>query len=64
MHSFRLQSRTLSFVILLGLLPARILAAADEPALSKEQIRQFLLTAKVIKSVPAHKVLLTLCGSR
>lgn len=55
MHSFRLQSRTLSFVILLGLLPARILAAADEPALSKEQIRQFLLTAKVIKSVPAHK---------
>jgi hypothetical protein len=64
MHSFRLQSRTLSFVILLGLLPARILAAADEPALSKEQIKRFLLTAKVIKSVPAHKSVTTLCGSR
>jgi len=55
MHSFHLRSRTLSFVIFLGLVPARILAAADEPALTKEQIKQFLLTAKVIKSVPAHK---------
>jgi hypothetical protein len=37
------------------LLSARIVAAADEPALTKEQMKQFLLTAKVIKSGPAHK---------
>ena len=55
MHPFRLQWRTLSFVILMGLLSARIVAAGDEPALTKDQIKQFLLTAKVIKSAPAHK---------
>ena len=31
------------------------LVGADEPALTKEQIKQFLLTAKVIKSGAAHK---------
>ena len=31
------------------------LTGADEPALSKDQIRQFLLTAKVIRSRPASK---------
>ena len=55
MHPFPLQLRTLSFVILVGLLSARIVAAADEPVLTKEQMKQFLLTAKVIKSGPAHK---------
>jgi hypothetical protein len=55
MHPFRLQWRTLTFAILMGLLSARIVAAGDEPALTKEQIKQFLLTAKVIKSAPAHK---------
>lgn len=55
MHPFPLQSRTLSFVILMGFLSARIVVAADEPALTKEQMKQFLLTAKVIKSGPAHK---------
>lgn len=55
MHPFPLQSRTLSFVILVGFLSARIVVAADEPALTKEQMKQFLLTAKVIKSGPAHK---------
>jgi hypothetical protein len=54
MHPFPRQWRTLSFVVLVGLLSARIVAA-DEPALTKEQIKQFLLTAKVIKSAPAHK---------
>jgi hypothetical protein len=54
MHPFPLHWRPLIFVLLVSLLPARILAA-DEPALSKEQIKQFLLTAKVIKSAPAHK---------
>jgi hypothetical protein len=49
--------RALSFAILAGLLCARLVAAvaADEPALTKEQIKHFLLTAKVIKSAPAHK---------
>jgi hypothetical protein len=28
--------------------------AADEPTLSKEQIKQFLLTAKVLSSRPVH----------
>src|SRR5260370_17734160 len=55
MYPFRSQWRTLSFVILAGLLSARLVAAADEPSLTKEQMKQFLLTAKVIKSAPAHK---------
>jgi hypothetical protein len=50
-----LQWRMVRFVILVGLLSARIVAAADEPALTKDQMKQFLLTAKVIKSGPAHK---------
>jgi len=32
-----------------------ILGAADEPTLTKEQITQFLLTAKVVKSQAAKK---------
>ncbi len=55
MYPFPSQWRTLSFVILAGLLSARLVAAADEPALTKEQMKQFLLTAKVIKSAAAHK---------
>src|ERR1700747_462333 len=55
MYPFPSQWRTLSFVVLAGLLSARIVAAADEPALTKEQMKQFLLTAKVIKSGPARK---------
>jgi len=55
MHTSPLQWRKLSFFILVGLLFARIVAATDEPALTEEQMKQFLLTAKVIKSQPAHK---------
>jgi hypothetical protein len=55
MYPFRSRWRMLSFVILAGLLSARLVAAADEPSLTKEQMKQFLLTAKVIKSGPAHK---------
>ena len=55
MNRFHLQWRTLTFVILIGLLSAQSASAWDEPALTKEQIKQFLLTAKVIKSAPAHK---------
>lgn len=55
MPLFPLQWRMVRFVILVGLLSARIVAAADEPALTRDQMKQFLLTAKVIKSGPAHK---------
>ena len=55
MYPFPSQRRTLSFVIIAGLLSARIVAAGDEPALTKDQMKQFLLTAKVIKSAAAHK---------
>lgn len=46
--------RIISFIILAALLSARVFAA-DEPELSKEQIKQFLKTAKVIHSASAHK---------
>jgi hypothetical protein len=42
MHLFPLQWRMVRFVILVGLLSARIVAA-DEPALTKDQMKQFLL---------------------
>jgi len=55
MRPLRLHRRTLFFVVLVGLLSVRTVTTNDEPALTKEQIKQFLLTAKVIKSAPAHK---------
>jgi hypothetical protein len=55
MRPLRLHRRTLVFVVLVGLLSVRTVTADDEPALTKEQMKQFLLTAKVIKSAPAHK---------
>jgi hypothetical protein len=54
MHLFPSRWRTLSFIVLAGLLSARMVVA-DEPALTKDQIKQFLKTAKVIHSAPAHK---------
>lgn len=54
MYRFASRWRTLSLVILAGLFCARM-AVADEPALTKEQIKHFLLTAKVIHSAYAHK---------
>ena len=51
---FSSRCRKLVFVILAVLLSAR-LGVADEPALTKEQIKQFLKTAKVIHSTTAHK---------
>lgn len=55
MPFLRLNWRTPIFAILLGILAARVVVAGNEPSLTKEQIKQFLLTAKVIKSAPAHK---------
>ena len=46
---------TLGFAVLAALFAAQVLSAADEPALTKEQKERFLLTAKVVKSTPAHK---------
>jgi hypothetical protein len=49
-------SRTLGFAVLAALYAAPVLsAAADEPSLTKEQKEHFLLTAKVVRSVPAHR---------
>jgi len=55
MHPFPLHWRSLTLAILLGLLSVRVAAFTDEPGLTKEQIKQFLLTAKVIDSRPARK---------
>ncbi len=49
------RSRIWVLVVVVGVTCSRMLLAADEPTLSKDQIKQFLLTAKVIKSAPAHK---------
>ena len=44
------------FAVALALFAAvRVVAAADEPVLTKEQKERFLLTANVVKSAPAHK---------
>src|SRR5579864_711332 len=56
MRRLGFSSLTFGFAIVLTLLTAaRFVAAADEPALTKELKEHFLLTAKVIKSAPAHK---------
>jgi hypothetical protein len=50
MHTSHLQWRTLVLVILACLACPRIIEASDEPTLSKDQIKQFLVNAKVVKS--------------
>jgi len=55
MHGFHMPCRTLILIGLIGLVLPRSLAAADDATLSKEQIKQFLTTAKVIKSQQSHK---------
>ncbi len=55
MHMLRFQWRKLVPVAVVCLLCARFVAASDEPTLSKEQIRQFLLTAKVTNSRQSKK---------
>ncbi|HET7440867.1 MAG TPA: hypothetical protein VFJ47_06145 [Terriglobales bacterium] len=55
MDRFLLQWRKISFLLLIACFSARIAAAADEPALTKEQIKEFLANAKVVKSAQAHK---------
>jgi hypothetical protein len=55
MHRFSLSWRTLLLAVLGALLSAQALKAAEQPTLTNDQIKQFLLTAKIIKSAPAHK---------
>src|SRR5882672_104583 len=47
--------RRLILATVVGLTCTHFVTASDEPTLSKEQIKQFLLTAKVVKSERAKK---------
>ena len=55
MHILHQQARRLVAAALLCLLCPCIISAEDEPTLTKEQIKNFLLTAKVIKSQRTSK---------
>jgi hypothetical protein len=55
MPNFRQSWARLPLVILLCFSYSRPLTADDAPSLTKEQIKQFLLTAKIIGSRPAKK---------
>jgi hypothetical protein len=54
MHKLRLPWLRLLFVVAVHAICAVTLTATDEPTLSKEQIKQFLLTAKVVDKRPVH----------
>src|SRR6266849_5144556 len=55
MNSFHLRWRVLILAAMVCLTCALYAVAADEPTLSKEQIKQFLLNAKVVSSHEAKK---------
>jgi hypothetical protein len=55
MNPFHLRCRQLILAAVLCLACQRFVVAADEPTLTKEQTKQFLLTAKVVGSQPASK---------
>jgi hypothetical protein len=55
MHILHLSWRRLILATVVCLTCARFVTASDEPTLTKEQIRQFLLTAKVVKSEHTKK---------
>jgi hypothetical protein len=55
MHILHQSRRRLIFVAVLCLTCTHFVAASDEPTLTKDQIKQFLLTAKVVKSVQSKK---------
>ena len=55
MHILHQPWRGLIFVAAICLTCRLFVVAADEPALTKEQIKQFLLTAKVVKSRQSKK---------
>ena len=55
MYIFDLRWRRLILATVACLTCARFVTASDEPTLTKEQIKQFLLTAKVVKSQQSKK---------
>jgi hypothetical protein len=55
MHTLHQPWRRLILVAVVCLTCRLFVVAADEPALTKEQIKQFLLTAKVVKSKQSNK---------
>src|SRR5713226_144743 len=55
MNPIHLRWRELILASVVGLTCHLFVVAADEPTLTKEQIKQFLLIAKVIDSRPASK---------
>lgn len=55
MNVLRLRWRGLILAVVVCLTYQLFLLASDEPTLTKDQIKQFLLTAKVIKSVQSKK---------
>ncbi len=55
MNPLHLRSRRLIFAAVVCLTCGLFAVAADEPTLTKEQIKQFLLTAKVVHSKEAKK---------
>ena len=55
MTILHLQGRKLFLAIVVCLICPRVTMAADEPTLNKEQIKQFLLTAKVLASKQTKK---------
>jgi hypothetical protein len=55
MNPLHLRSRRLIFAAVVCLTCGLFAVAADEPTLTKEQIKQFLLTAKVVHSQAAKK---------
>jgi hypothetical protein len=55
MHKFQLNGLRLLLGVAVFTICSPTLIAADEPTLSKEQIKQFLLTAKVLSKRSVHK---------
>ena len=55
MNALRLRCRSLILTVLACLACQLFVVASDEPTLTKEQIKQFLLTAKVVKSEHTKK---------
>jgi hypothetical protein len=55
MHALHLQCQRLILVLAVCLIYPSLAIANDDPSLNKEQIKQFLLTAKVVKSQRSKK---------
>ncbi len=55
MNEFRLRWRALILALVACLACRLFVVAADEPNLTKDQIKQFLLTAKVVKSEQSNE---------